>query len=192
MNSVLWLAVETTGIGHNGDFSTTLPTEISAIVTNEAWEPLGGFSAGVTLTKAHAQALKADSRIFEFLKERKALHKSETNTLDEISMDLLSMLDDIEIPRGKVTIAGRGAAHFIQPVLRTHLPRVENYASFFTLDTSQIIRWMNYAGAKAALRQHTPDLSDFDDLFDSMLPSTGSTLREVLTEAFQFRAVQGG
>lgn len=192
MNSLLWLAVETTGVGEDGDFSLALPTEVSAIVTDEDWEPQGGFSAGVTLTKAHAQALKSDPQVFEFLKDRKALHKKETSSLKEIESDILDLLDDLEIQRGKVTLAGRGAAHFLQPVLRTHMPALEKYLSFYTMDTSQILRWMNYAGAKTHMRSIAPDLRSFQEIFDGALPSTGATLREVLTEAHQFRAAQEG
>ena len=189
---ILWVAMETTGVGEGGDFSAALPTEISTLVTSQDFEPLGGSSDAVTLTKAHAKVLKANPEALQFLKARGAIHTGETFTLDQIEDDILAMLEDLGIEKGRVMVAGRGAAHFLLPVIQTHMPRLADFVAFYSLDTSQMTRWMRVTDSTDRLRSHRVKAPGVVPLLKSMHGSTRDTLREVLTEALQFRAVMRG
>lgn len=185
---ILWVALETTGVGKDGDFTEAIPTEVSAILTTDTMEPLAATYSVIGVTPKHAVALKKNPKVLQYLKQRKAIHK-EGVTLPVADMDIRNMAqEESDDWAGEIILAGRGPEHFLRPVLQTHLPATAEFLGYYSFDTSQITRWFRFANGLNQLKSHRVKFdSDMEEILQQLPDATGSTMREILTEAEQLR-----
>jgi hypothetical protein len=188
---MLWLSIAATDNGSGGSFVDALPTEVGAVLTNADMQPVDASYDRIRLTKRHAAALQRRPETIKILKSDKSVHPEhpEAVSVTEAEANIIEMIDEAGIGDVLVPIAGRGADVFLLPVVREHMPRLATRLEWWTFDASQLTRWARAAGALDRFRQHEPDLSEFEDVLASFPDYSAKTLREVLTAAFQFRAV---
>lgn len=153
---MLWVDLETTGLSvHTDDI-----VEVACILTKTYGPPISGQMPLLALeTLWEYQAVPQPTpEIWAKLTRNKFVHQMHlhsglvqnmteaTETLHYIDWTIGDKLQDLNVKKGEITLAGSGVSHFDIHFLRRLMPATMHYLNWKMLDVGQLEEWRELAG----------------------------------------------
>ena len=135
---LFWVDLETTGL----DLERDEILEIAVVLTDFELTEIDRWESVITMTPNGAARIAADPYVMKMHADNGLYRESrDANVpLAVAEESLVQFLEHADFLRGELIIAGSGVASFDRPLIRKHLPRVDEFLTYYPADIGVIRR----------------------------------------------------